>query len=720
MRRRPIPRTTVRLHLEALEGRDVPAAVNWTLGANGDFADPAAWTDASNHTHHVPRLTDDAVIPGQYSVTSSANETVNSLSATNFQIAAGTFTINSAARASTLPGLKVAPGATFSLPSASNGGEVDLYDGSIVSGTVFVGAGGVLRFRRGNITVSNATLTGPGLYLVQGNSLGGPNVTLATNLTAPANLSLTNGQVLGPGTLTVPTGVTTDWVTTQYNGASVAALAAVQPGGTLVIGGLHDEQLNATLTNAGTIVYQQAIGPNSSGFALGASGRLDNLAGATFRIQTAVAITGSPQLTSVINNAGTITKQTAAGTTAVNNVTVNNSGLVGVQAGTLNLGGGGGMHTGRFTIAAGAGLTFTGGARIPVVLNAGASVSGPGLLTFAGGGAATQVNAGATIDPNTRVSLTGGTLKLNTPVTLTSYNQSGGALDGAATLTLSGAALWTGGTMQGGGTTAVAAGATLALSGTATKSLSPRTLDVFGTVNHTGAGPLGFTASGGAALTVRRGGVYNLTGDANFAGATGVITNRGLFVKSSPTAAGTSSINHDFNNTGTVRVDSGTLQLQRPFTQTAGRTTVAAGATLQFASPAQIKGGTLDGFGIVVGNVTSTGTGTVSPGGASPGSLAVTGSVTLGGPFVADLTGAASDRLKVNGAVTLGGALTINPTAAPTVGTVITLIDNDGTDAVSGTFAGLPQNAVVTVGGTRYRISYAGGTGNDVTLTVVP
>jgi hypothetical protein len=51
---------------------------------------------------------------------------------------------------------------------------------------------------------------------------------------------------------------------------------------------------------------------------------------------------------------------------------------------------------------------------------------------------------------------------------------------------------------------------------------------------------------------------------------------------------------------------------------------------------------------------------------------------------------------------------------------VITLIDNDGTDAVSGTFAGLPQNAVVTAGGARYRISYTGGTGNDVTLTVVP
>ena len=52
----PSPRTArrprsplVRLCLEALEGRAVPATVNWTLGANGDFADATAWTVAGTY-----------------------------------------------------------------------------------------------------------------------------------------------------------------------------------------------------------------------------------------------------------------------------------------------------------------------------------------------------------------------------------------------------------------------------------------------------------------------------------------------------------------------------------------------------------------------------------------------------------------------------------------------------------------------------------------------
>ena len=54
-------------------------------------------------------------------------------------------------------------------------------------------------------------------------------------------------------------------------------------------------------------------------------------------------------------------------------------------------------------------------------------------------------------------------------------------------------------------------------------------------------------------------------------------------------------------------------------------------------------------------------------------------------------------------------------------GDVIVLIRNDGTDAVTGTFANLPENAQVIAGGVTYQITYtynadtgAFGTGNDV------
>jgi hypothetical protein len=56
-----------------------------------------------------------------------------------------------------------------------------------------------------------------------------------------------------------------------------------------------------------------------------------------------------------------------------------------------------------------------------------------------------------------------------------------------------------------------------------------------------------------------------------------------------------------------------------------------------------------------------------------------------------------------------------------------TIIDNDGSDAVTagfyganGAFAGLPEGATITFNGVPLRISYMGGTGNDVTLTAPP
>jgi hypothetical protein len=51
------------------------------------------------------------------------------------------------------------------------------------------------------------------------------------------------------------------------------------------------------------------------------------------------------------------------------------------------------------------------------------------------------------------------------------------------------------------------------------------------------------------------------------------------------------------------------------------------------------------------------------------------------------------------------------------VGATFTIINNDGTDAVTGTFAGLAQGATFVVGGETFQINYKGGDGNDVTLT---
>jgi len=74
----------------------------------------------------------------------------------------------------------------------------------------------------------------------------------------------------------------------------------------------------------------------------------------------------------------------------------------------------------------------------------------------------------------------------------------------------------------------------------------------------------------------------------------------------------------------------------------------------------------------------------------------------------------------VMGGVNLAGAaLDIDINFATAKGGVITVIQNDGNDAVVGAFAGLAQGATFVQNGRTYRISYTGGSGNDVTLTDV-
>jgi hypothetical protein len=82
-----------------------------------------------------------------------------------------------------------------------------------------------------------------------------------------------------------------------------------------------------------------------------------------------------------------------------------------------------------------------------------------------------------------------------------------------------------------------------------------------------------------------------------------------------------------------------------------------------------------------------------------------------------------ADRLAVTGSVSLGGAaLAATAGFAPstTASTTFTIVENDGADVVTGTFAGLAEGAVATIAGRSVRVSYVGGDGNDVTLTVLP
>jgi hypothetical protein len=87
--------------------------------------------------------------------------------------------------------------------------------------------------------------------------------------------------------------------------------------------------------------------------------------------------------------------------------------------------------------------------------------------------------------------------------------------------------------------------------------------------------------------------------------------------------------------------------------------------------------------------------------------------VRLNGPE----PGTGYDQLDVTGAVSLNGAtLDASLGFSPAPGDRFVIIKNDGTDPVSGTFAGLPQGASLWIGGVPFHIYYDGGDGNDVVL----
>ncbi len=134
-------------------------------------------------------------------------------------------------------------------------------------------------------------------------------------------------------------------------------------------------------------------------------------------------------------------------------------------------------------------------------------------------------------------------------------------------------------------------------------------------------------------------------------------------------------------------------------------------------------GGTLRGTG-TVGDVTVNSGGTVAPG-LSPGCLS-TGNIayTAGSAYVVEIEGATVcteyDQTQVTGTVDLGNAtLTIQKLASytPADATLFTIISNDGSDVVTGTFNGLAEGATTTVDGVVYTVSYVGGDGNDVVLS---
>jgi hypothetical protein len=134
------------------------------------------------------------------------------------------------------------------------------------------------------------------------------------------------------------------------------------------------------------------------------------------------------------------------------------------------------------------------------------------------------------------------------------------------------------------------------------------------------------------------------------------------------------------------------------------------------------------------GGSLDTGGGTLSLSSGSYGSLEplssgtdFTASTTTFGSdsqYQATINGTTVDTLysqaNITGGVNLGSAtLVLAGGYVPLNGDTFTIVQNDATDAITGTFADLPEGSLVSFNTVFMQVSYQGGTGNDVTLTVV-
>ena len=385
---------------------------------------------------------------------------------------------------------------------------------------------------------------------------------------------------------------------------------------------------------------------------------------------------------------------------------------------------GGGVGTINFTNSATAGL-------LTVFTNNGGAVSGAfgGSTQFFG--TSTATNGIFTSNGGTISGAFGGVTQFNDTSTAGNgtLTANGGAVSGAFgggtqffdTATAGNATLIANGGTGGG------AGGTIQFAADSTGGTAP--VKVFGNGNldisgHNAPGVTIGSIEGKGFVFL---GAINLTVGSNNLGTnfSGVIQDGGVNggTGGSLTKTGTGKLNFTGVNTytGGTTIEGGRLSVSN----TSGSGT-GSGAVV-------VNAGVLTGRGIIAGTVT-VGTGT-SPGAfllpgkgeSKPGTLTINSALTFNSlsTYKCVLNRGAPKASQVSA---LGVTINSNAsftfldtgTGTLTTGTVFNVVNNTSTSPITGTFSNLADGAVFASNGNNFQASYTGGTGNDLTLTVVP
>ena len=419
-------------------------------------------------------------------------------------------------------------------------------------------------------------------------------VTGATTISSGPSVQISGTTVDGAANLTFNGMVAWNYGTFQGAGNTTVASGATV---TIANANCYPVLLRA-LTNHGTITVKNG---GCGQFYVGGSATITNAADGVIDLQDDNTSIGNWDSTSPgIANSGVVKRSSGSGTATIDiPITSTSTNGLQAQAGTLSLGAGGTI-SGTTSASAAATLSFDN-------------------TTFAVNGA-TFGGAGTTRFQNATANLSG------TAIVNSVFEFDGATIDGD-NLALNGGGTWDYGTMQGTGTTTIAAGTTLSLSAVSCYPVALRPITNHGTLAVANGGCSGFYLGNAMTLTNAADGVIDLQDDganiSNWDGTLPSISNAGVIKKSA--GVGVSTIGSLLASTSTngLQAKAGTLQISTDST-ISGSTSASAGAILS-----------LDSYTVTVNGATFAGAGTTRLQG---GTANLTGATTVSSPVEIDGT----------------------------------------------------------------------------------